>query len=704
MPYPSQTKEAKYERCKEYRKNHKRDRTKEYEKERKTGPDKLWPGSFIGVDGEGWDGEYTLFAISGFDPLIDVNGLDTMEILDYVQACRKRLKGDNAFVGFGLGYDFENILRDLPEEDYLAMCKDGSHEVQFGQYVLKYLPKKILFITWETNIPKSNGKGNLKITVAIQDVWGFFQTSFEKALEKWGLEIPEEIRKGKAARNTFSESDLPFIIRYNQMELDLLEEMMKRVKQADVEAFNKIGIPHGQWSQVWFGPGARASRFLTGTRWKQEHPAFSGPAADLLSSRMENHSPAIRANPFSASFFGGRIEISYQGIYRGTVYHYDINSAYPYAISLLPWWNAGDLRHVIGLDPKRRMGMYHIRWTCSKASYYPFPFRHKHNVYFPWFGEGWYASPEVYAALDTWGNNIAIEVFEGFVLEDTDQAGDGLHRLPDAKLCQTARKITEMAALRLELKKQKAHAEKSLKLIMNSCYGKAIQQIGGHSLMNVFAATWITSVCRALIMRAIGTNNENILGIATDGLFSMIPLEAPNGLGPNLGQWELELHDEIIQYMPGIYQTKTGNDTTRRSRGFGKEFDFDRSYTKLRNHNKIEIPLRIFVTRRLALSQPNVYGDKAYRFVDLMKSCDFDLKAKRDYREKVEKHLFYSHAKGHKHPAVEWVSDPYDLDLREFVDYDKTTSQEELLSEQALRSIFQDMIQNGLIDEMTGRG
>lgn len=699
MPYASQSKEAKTARQTEYRKTHKR---KNYSKA-KVGT--VWKGRFIGVDGEGWNGLYTVFAINGHDPLVNAGGLGTMEILDYIQSCRKKTKGDNAYVGFGLGYDFENILRDLPKEDYVALCDDGSKEIVFGNYHIKYLPKKILFISWETNIPKRNGKGNLRITVAIQDVWGFFQSSFEKALSKWGIAIPEEITKGKAARNEFSEEQLPFIIRYNQMELVLLEEMMEKVKQADYEAFKRIDIPSGQWSQVWFGPGARASRFLQGTAWRQEHPPFKGEAAELLSSRIMalTGSLVAAANPFAASFAGGRIEISYQGIYRGPVYHPDVNSAYPYAISLLPWWTENDLKHVIGLDPKRRMGMYYVKFCFPKAAYYPLPFRHKHNVYFPWFGEGWYMSPEVYAVLDVWPEGC-LEITEGFIIEGTDQCGDALHKLPDAKLCTTARKMSEMAALRLQIKAEGGFAEKVLKLIMNSCFGKLIQQIGGHSMLNVFAASWITSVCRALIIRAIGTQNENILGIATDGLFSLTPLHLPLGVGPNLGQWGQEIHDEIVQYMPGIYQTKSEDAITRKSRGFGKEFDFDSSYTRLRNRNKIEIPLRIFVTRKLALAQPNKFGDKAYQFYDLKKECDFDLKAKRDYREQVEKHLYYSHAKAHKHPAPVWISDPYSLDLRDYVDYDKTTSEEELLSEKTMASIFQDMIQNGTIDELTGRG
>ena len=205
MPYPSQSREAKKTYVREYRKTHKQknyNKKKNYPKKAEVG--KVWKGSFITLDGEGWDGKYTIFALLDTPPLVNRDGLSTLTILDYIRAHKRRTPGDNAYVGFGLGYDFENILRDVSDADYKKLCADGANEVIFGDYTLRYIPKKMLFITWETDIPRRDGHGLLNITIVLQDVWGFFQSSFEVALKKWGIPVPEIISKNKASRDNFN--------------------------------------------------------------------------------------------------------------------------------------------------------------------------------------------------------------------------------------------------------------------------------------------------------------------------------------------------------------------------------------------------------------------------------------------------------------------------------------------------------------------
>jgi hypothetical protein len=88
-----------------------------------------------------------------------------------------------------------------------------------------------------------------------------------------------------------------------------------------------------------------------------------------------------------ACFYGGRFEMFYKG-FVGKGYEYDINSAYPYALTTIP-----DLAQGKWIDSKEihldaKLGFFHIRAQVnSNVRVSPFPFRQRNNrIFFP-FGQ-----------------------------------------------------------------------------------------------------------------------------------------------------------------------------------------------------------------------------------------------------------------------------------------------------------------------------
>jgi hypothetical protein len=683
------------------------------------------------VDGEGWDGRYTLLACSAHTyDLYNANGLPTRACLLYLTSWG--VKGGDAMVGFGLSYDFENLLRDVPDDDYKALL--NGDKVKFHEFELKYIPRKILEIKKDLDKVDESGKARFK-TVFLQDSMGYFQTSFEKALKKFNIEIPPIITEGKALRGDFRNVPLQFIKDYNRMELKLHIEMMEQIRTAGKDAFEAIGLESQATPRTWFGPGAWASSFLKQTDWLEEHPQFSGPDFQILQDDMtryisnepedENRLTDLQTHPFAAAFYGGRIESGAVGEFLEKTYDYDVNSAYPFALANFPKWNPEDLRRVGGLDAQARIGMYYVEWNCpAGAGFYPFPYRSQTgNVFYPRHGKGWYMSPEVYAALKVWGPDC-IKVRKGYVLQETDGAGDGLHQLPEEKLCLTAQKMRLIAKIRLKAKAEGLSMEKALKLLMNSCYGKTVQQVGSHKYLNLFAASWITSTCRAIIAQTIGKDTENAtISIMTDGILSRKPLDVD--LGKALGQFELTEFDKVIQFMPGVYylENYTTGKKESKYRGMDKNFDpnlaKDILWTEAKRYkdplkelagpptegcrtaggeikvNHYPVNINVFVTRNLALHQPNKYDAERYKFFPVMKLEEFSLRSKRvpgrkGFRLlKKERYKFFPPKDANRLELLVGGSKPYVLDFPREDDPDEADGEEEMLEEQRMTLLLE---------------
>lgn len=530
---------------------------------------------FIALDGEGENhgeeevfstGEknyraqahkYTLLAASTGESLF--NGGDALD----AQVCIDWLLDLGTdyphaiFVIFAGSYDINHTLFGLNKSILEEIAEGHATEFYVGDicYQVEYRPRKSLALKRGKNwVVNSKGehvvKWDSKITV--WDVFGFFQENFVGVMSKWlgkdhkhfGL-----IKKMKALRGSFHDVPQHEINAYNAAELECLVELMEKV--------------HGGLSGLdlkcmrWDGAGAIAAALMREHRVREAKQDFELPGLG----------EAIRT-----AYAGGRIELCKIGSHSGTVYDYDINSAYPSVQAHLPCLAGGTWRK--GKEITSDYSLIKCRYDfIDDAPFYPLFFRSEHmQINFPQCGCGWYWYPEFKIASD-WVREVGgtIEILEvwNFTPAVPFKPFNWIEHYYK----------TRQQWLKNPTEDWQRGGEKIIKLGLNSLYGKTAQQVGGRNgeapaYHQLDWAGYITSATRARLFRAAATLPSAIIGFATDGIFSTEPLDIPLSETKEMGAWELKspLPSGITVAMAGVYWWHYGDGSyAHYSRGFDKD-------------------------------------------------------------------------------------------------------------------------------------
>lgn len=489
---------------------------------------------FIGWDGEGYTDStgthhYMMLVASTGDYLLAPEGksLSTFRCFELFLRVSEQYPRHNHVI-FAGGYDFNMILKDLSRQDCERLHRTGR--LFFGPYSIEHRHRKSVSIHNRTT-----GQH-----VIVYDVWPFFQTSFVKTLKAWGLtDELAEIEAGKDERGKFVYANHREILSYCQSELRQLVALMDQFR----DGLRTTDLYLNRWD----GPGAVAGTLYRKHKMKEHKRA--------MVDKLEQVNKAAQR-----AYFGGRIEPVQFGNHEGETYYYDINSAYPAAISELPSLAHGRWVQTRDDSPPVTPGsLYHLEWdflTWPVVSFYPLPFRRPDGTisFFP-KGRGWFHSPEYELVRDLPG----VKVREAFIF----------HPATDDKPFQWVR---EMYDLRREWKQAGRGEEKILKLGLNSLYGKMVQQLGyskERGLPPYHQLEWggyVTSWCRAMLYRAASTDSDAIIGFETDGILSTCPLRVD--LGDGLGEWGVERYDGVTYCQPGVYWLLRDGEWTPKHRGF----------------------------------------------------------------------------------------------------------------------------------------
>jgi hypothetical protein len=498
--------------------------------------------------------------------------LTTLECLDWLTNLARTNPGA-VFIGYGLSYDINMILRDLSFKQLSELHGAHAHAskhfklVQAGAYGLQWLRRKYLrVVKYKT---KANGKLAWKldskgkyhrivdVDMTLWDVIGFFQGSFLHALEEYGM-APADlyfIRQMKAARGTLQEHSTEEIIRYSTRECQILVELMQQVEHYLAHPGLDIHL------KKWGGAGYIAAALLE-KHCVKEHIAPLPP-------------PVLEAALHA--FSGGRIELIRYG-HTGTVYAQDVNSCYPAAETELPSLAGGTWSYherPLYADMSNPYTLLLITWSLwdPKRRIYPFAYRAADDtISYPATGMSWVYMSEYKAAMrhaDKYaGGRITVH---------------GLWQFHPGTTVMPFDFIRELAALRLEWKAEHKRSNKAsggqhitAKYGLNSTYGKTAQQVGGFidgnavklpPFHNMFYAGYITAWGRAKLYDTAMQDEDAIIMFATDGLFSTRPLVVDEG--PNLGQWERSNAAEMLAVQSGVYLTRDARDGWhKKTRGF----------------------------------------------------------------------------------------------------------------------------------------
>jgi len=487
--------------------------------------------------------------------------------LDIPQKDRKY----SVFVGFRLQYDFTMFTRHIPESQGMRLfSKEGiesrrplPESGRYGSQPVYITIPQISGARWEVDflgmkrmklrphVPKRDWPEctvNHKTLDTIEaheagmckrhphqwmficDAHSYFQGAFLNVIDPAGwagnaVVSDDEysiLVEGKSNRNAAKFG--PEMERYNLMENEVLARVLTRLNEGFVQM--GIRIPKDKW----YGPGAAAQL------WLKNHGM---PTSKVISEIV----PSWALDAGQWSYYGGRFENAMHGTVPGTMWNYDINSAYPHAIATMPCllhgrWSKGE-----GTPPplpESALRLAKVRVTSRTKYLGGLPFREPNgSVSFPRELTGWYWEHEIVAAKEA---KLATYVK---YLEWVDYEPCGCP--PPMST------VAEAYQERLAVGKNTPHG-KALKLIINSLYGKYAQSIGLPTYACSLYASYITSRCRTLILDSIATHPVGaraVAKIATDGVY-FTSRHPSLSLTNKLGDWDETTYENMSFFLPGV--------------------------------------------------------------------------------------------------------------------------------------------------------
>lgn len=497
-----------------------------------------------------WDGEecrdtgYSLFgcSVAGSTPdastTLQRPHLHTADMFNLLLEVGSEFP-DGYHVAFSFDYDVNQIIQDFDWKTLIILNATGK--AKWNGYTVSHVPHKMFSVSHPD-----------RGTIRVDDVFSFFRARYDKVLDKHHIgdtNTVARISEGKDNRSDFWWRDMAEIARYWATECELGCLLMDKTRRLCCQA--------GYHVTKWYGPGALAAYSLNRrkitTHMAQGISASGNPGLHTVPSQVRVASLFAYAGGWFERFKMGRlVDVP--------IYSYDINSAYVYAMSLLPsladgrWvhYNAQDT-DLAALARSCRFGLFHTRWKPDSDLYLrscygmPIPLFHRDR-------DGRMVRPAL--PTDTWlwnpeaANASAFPhttYVEAWILEGADES------YPMSWVEGDYNK-------RLALKKAGDATEFALKSALASYYGRQAQRTGWNQKTNsapkfhqIEWAGWITSKCRAMIYQQAfcSARNGGLISVDTDGILSTVPLTVPTG--DKLGEWKEEIYDGILYLQNGVY-------------------------------------------------------------------------------------------------------------------------------------------------------
>jgi len=478
-------------------------------------------------------------------------GLRTLPVFEFLLS----FPPNSLVVGFAFQYDFVKIISDLPKEHVEQLCTNDKrtewiikYKGEKKHYGIEYVPRKQLIIK-EGKSFQRNKNGSWKVKwdrkVTVWDVFGFFQASFVRTLDKWNMadkETLDRIQAMKEQRFDFTQCTEEQIEEYCFEECDYLVKLVREFL-THVEA---VGLNLKRFD----GAGALAGAWMK----KQNIKSY-------LSDTNLDEEIALQG------YYGGRFEISKIG-HVGPVYSHDINSAYPYIAKDLPCLAHGEFKKTTKFK-KGAWGIYRASYYGKDNDFAALPWRSKEGFVFykndvkDSEGYRWVWQSEIQPILDNEPDNLKIHEGYYWISECEHKPFQDIQTMYDYRL-----------AINPEtgVSRKKEGAGQVIKLIINSIYGKLAQSVGyssnrkptiadymDHSLdsgkpgyQSFIWAGMITSGCRGMILDAMYKSNGGVISIATDGILSTTPIPGLDFTDGKFGAWDQEYYTDMYLIQSGI--------------------------------------------------------------------------------------------------------------------------------------------------------
>jgi hypothetical protein len=273
----------------------------------------------------------------------------------------------------------------------------------------------------------------------------------------------------------------------------------------------------------------------------------SGYLAEKVLINNKIHIPLFGEIPFEinkfawASYFGARFEIPKRG-FIGNAHLYDINSAYPYSLSIIPDITKGKWKKSKSLLNDAHLGFFKIECDIPDDKYIPpFPFRVDNKLIFP---SGKFITYCTLAELRAYNEPQHYKILESF------------QYLDDKPTYPYKEFIESIYNKRLQFIEQNNPLQLPLKIILNSIYGKTAQRVGKRigNLFSPIIASSITGMTRAMLYDFVqkhGIEND-VVSFATDSIITTRKLNVDS---IKLGEFAYENSgDDVYVLQNGIYR------------------------------------------------------------------------------------------------------------------------------------------------------
>lgn len=506
---------------------------------------------FVAWDGEGYDDEngdhiYNILAGKGDGDSVSIrdnDGLQTERIFETLLGFAE--KHPNAIhVIYGGNYDFNSWLKDLSrntvEKVYKNTRRDG---VRWHSYKIYWRQRRMFSVKRVDAYGKPVGK-----SITVYDIVSFFAKPFVGACDDYlgdNFVDRDLIVAEKANRGKFVPENLDHVADYNDAELVNLIALATELR----ERLNKVGLRPRTWDSC----GQLAAALM------QQH------GIKQLIQAAEIPSPVQTAARFA--YAGGRFETIKFGYAKCDVYEYDINSAYPYALTQVPDISDGEWEYIEGDPGHYDFALYNIE-SHTPASAIPSPlFCRGWNgqMFWPKNVIGWYWTPE----YDLWSAYVERGHSTGKVI-----GAYVFHPNTDKKPFDF---IGPLYRKRAALKRGGDGSHVGIKLALNSLYGKLAQQVGASQNKDgtwkvppfhcLEYAGYATSRCRADIVMTVIDSLEDVISFETDAVFTLRDLQVPDS--NELGGLKLEKFKDITYVKSGIYFATSADGTVSTSKTRG---------------------------------------------------------------------------------------------------------------------------------------
>ena len=466
----------------------------------------------IAVDTETDDGDIFLIADSDGN-FLDLNNITFKKVVEFL------LHHEGKWIFFyNLSYDADCILKLLPEEILKSYKWKKELHFTFGKYVIHYIDKKKLTIR----------KGNHSVNC--YDIMQYYDrksllNAYRESIKK---PLDDSYLKMKDRRNVFG---VPYYSRNKkQVRKYCISDcvLTKELSEYWISVFYQV---FGFYPDNWISAGYLAEKVMLNNGLNV--PKFN---------EIEYQIQEIARN----SFYGGRFELIQRG-YIGECYLYDINSAYPYALTTLFEITDGKWFNSKKINCESKIGFFSIIADIDDSvKITPFPFRKKNRTICYPCGKF-----QTFVTLDE------IRSIQGDCKIKVTIL-DSWQFIPN-KNCKKPFKdfIDEQYQKRLKLKQENNPLEHPIKIILNSIYGKMAQRTNNviGNLFNPVIASYITGFTRAELYRFTKKYNldKQVVAYATDSVACQKKI--PRLDNKELGKMKLDKEDQDVIFLSnGFYK------------------------------------------------------------------------------------------------------------------------------------------------------